>query len=52
MLQVFSDYPCKSAIQISVLLAEMMINALRALRFFAVDFMGMNGIFGDFGPCT
>jgi len=49
MLQVFSDYPCKSAIQISVLLAEMMINAL---RFFAVDFMGMNGIFGDFGPCT
>jgi hypothetical protein len=49
MLQVFSDYPCKSAIQISVLLAEMMINSP---RFFAVDFMGMNGIFGDFGPCT
>jgi hypothetical protein len=26
-------------------LAKMMINALRALRFFAVDFLGMNGIF-------
>jgi hypothetical protein len=28
----------------------MMINAHRALRFFAVDFLGMNGIFQDFGP--
>jgi hypothetical protein len=28
-----------------LLVVETMINALRALRFFAVDFLGMNGIF-------
>ena len=50
MLQIFSDYPCKSAVPISVLLAEMMVDALRALCFFAVDFAGMNGIFSGFRP--
>jgi hypothetical protein len=34
-----------------LLVAETMINALRALRFFAVNFLGINGIFQDFGPC-
>ena len=41
----------KFAVPISVSLAEMMINALRALRFFAVDFLNINGIFQNFGPC-